>query len=37
MNDSLHLRTGGQPFGQAMVDTDNAVTFCCRPSYVFAG
>ena len=29
--------SGGEPYGQAMVDVDNAVTFCCRPSYVFAG
>ncbi|MDC0748993.1 hypothetical protein [Polyangium mundeleinium] len=27
--------SGGEPFGEAMVDLDNAVTFCCRPSYVF--
>lgn len=29
--------SGGEPYGQAMVDMENAVTFCCRPSHVFAG
>ncbi|MRG94001.1 hypothetical protein [Polyangium spumosum] len=27
--------SGGEPFGEAKVDLENAITFCCRPSYVF--
>ncbi|HVJ90200.1 MAG TPA: hypothetical protein VM580_10390, partial [Labilithrix sp.] len=26
---------GGEPIGEAVEDEENAVTFCCRPSYMF--
>ncbi len=29
--------SGGEPYGQAMVNEENAVTFCCRPSVLFEG
>ncbi|MDI1444694.1 hypothetical protein QHF85_11625 [Polyangium sp. 6x1] len=26
---------GGEPIGEAVEDDENAVTFCCRQSYIF--